>query len=110
MDISDLNDHDQHVAKQALMSIGMGLRLDVEYDGLHRLVEVHTVGISTAGNPCMRVYQVMGDSHSGYTEGWKMMSLGKVFKFPQLTDIKSLAPREGYNKGDLGMKHIFTEV
>lgn len=101
---------EQKIAKQAMKALATGLAMEVEYNGAPRLVEVHAVGVSTAGKPCMRVYQLQGASDSGEEQGWKLMSLGKVFEMPKLTDIHSLAPREGYRKGDLGMSQIFTEI
>lgn len=109
--LSDLDEHDKAVARQALTAVAAGSVLNVEYDGLTRLVEVHAVGLSTKGRPVMRVYQLdAGQSHSGNPSPWRLMSLDKVFRMPEIVDIKSLAPREGYRKGDLGMSHIFTEV
>ncbi len=108
--IKDLDDHDKEVACRAMKAMGLGLTLGLEYNGSPRVVEVHAVGLSTAGKPCMRVYQLQGASNSGEDQGWKLMSLGKVFEMPKLMDIHSLAPREGYRKGDLGMTQIFTEL
>lgn len=86
-----------------------GLALEFEYDGEPRLVEIHAIGVSTAGKPCLRGYQTTGGSRSGETEGWKMFSIGKI-ESPHLLDIKALTPREGYQKGDRGMKEIFFEL
>lgn len=110
MDVSNLDPHDKDVANLAVEALSLGKLLAVEYGDQNRLVEVHAVGISTAGKPCMRVWQVDGGSASGETEGWKLMSLAKVFKLPKLVDQQSLAPREGYKKGDLGMNFIFSEI
>lgn len=105
-----LSDKDKAVAKQALRAMATGLVLDVEYDGLSRLVEVHTVGLSKSGHPVMRVYQLeAGQSHSGNPSPWRLLSLDKVSS-ARLVDVKSYAPREGYRKGDAGMRHIFTEL
>lgn len=106
----DLDDHDATIARAAMKAMGVGCQLEVEYDGLQRIVEVHAVGLSQKNKPVMRVYQVIGDAHSGEQEGWKLLSLGKVHQMPQILDIKSSAPRPGYRKGDLGMLTIFTEV
>jgi hypothetical protein len=107
---NDLDPHDRAIARAAMKALATGLRLEVVYDGLPRIVEVHAIGLSQKGKPVMRVYQVLGDSHSGQEQGWKLMSLGKVHKMPQILDIKSAAPRPGYNPGDKGMLRIFTEV
>lgn len=107
--LKELSQHDRSVARAAMQALGNGLRLELEYNGYPRLVEVHAVGLSSKGTPCMRVYQVEGDSESLEKEGWKLMSLGKAFDL-KVVDIQSLAPRPGYQKGDLGMNAIFTEV
>lgn len=110
MDIDDLPGDVQDIARQALEAMEAGYCLRFNYDGQPRLVEVHAVGISTAGRPCMRVYQVEGGSVHNEPEGWKMMTLAKVFEFPEVVEIESLAPREGYQKGDLGMTYIIDEI
>lgn len=108
--INDLPKHEKKVARAAMKAIATNRVLDLQYDGDSRLVEVHAVGISTAGKPCMRVYQVQGGSQSLVKEGWKLLSLAKVFDTPKIVDIVSLAPRKGFSKGDAGMQTIFTEV
>ena len=84
-------------------------RLQLQYDGFNRVVEVHAVGISTAGNPCMRVYQVRGGSVSNEPIGWKMMTLDKSFTMHVIEEV-SQAPRTGYAKNDRGMSKIFAQL
>lgn len=60
-----------HSTPIAALQAGVCLRL--QYDGFQRIVEIHAVGISTANNPCMRVWQVRGGSVSGEPVGWKMV-------------------------------------
>lgn len=86
-----------------------GVCLRLQYDGYFRVVEVHAVGVSTAGNPCMRVFQVRGGSVSNEPVGWKMMVLDKAFTM-HLTEEVSQAPRPGYAKNDRGMETIFWQV
>ena len=93
----------------AIDALHGGVCLELQYDGYNRVVEVHAVGTSTAGNPCMRVYQVSGGSVSGEPVGWKMMTLDKSFTM-QLTDKPSQAPRDGYARNDRGMTEIFAQV
>lgn len=109
MTLDDLPSDIQDVAKQALEAMESGFCLRFDYDGLPRLVEVHAVGVSTAGRPCMRVYQVAGGSVHNEPEGWKMMTLAKIYDLTEI-EIESLAPREGYQKGDLGMTYIINEI
>ena len=90
-------------------AVNTGVRLRLQYDGFSRTVEVHAVGISTAGNPCMRVWQTEGGSVSGEPVGWKMMTLDKAFTV-HLTDERSAAPRPGYVPNDRGMTQIFAQL
>lgn len=83
--------------------------LKLGYDGFSRLVEVHAVGVSTAGNDCMRVYQVEGGSVSGERQGWKMMVFDKTFS-ASVSDVPSQAPREGYAPNDRGMTTIHGQL
>lgn len=93
----------------AMTALQACVRLDLRYDGFSRVVEVHAVGISTAGNPCMRVYQVRGGSVSGEPVGWKMMTFDKAFSM-HLTEEVSQAPRQGYARNDRGMSRIFCQL
>ena len=86
-----------------------GNRLRLQYDGFDRIVEVHAVGISTAGNACMRVWQVRGGSVSNEPVGWKMMVLDKAFT-AHLTNEISSGPRPGYVRDDRGMSQIFAQL
>lgn len=86
-----------------------GVRLELRYDGFTRVVEVHAVGVSTAGNPCMRVFQVRGGSISGEPVGWKLMTFDKAFSM-HLTQEISQAPRQGYARNDRGMSRIFWQI
>ncbi len=47
------------IASEAL---SRGVCLEVQYDGYVRLVGVHAVGSTSAGNAVMRVWQVAGGS------------------------------------------------
>lgn len=83
--------------------------LELRYDGFSRWVEVHAVGISTAGHDVMRCWQVRGGSVSGETVGWKLMRLDEAWQ-PFLTAEQSLAPRPGYKRGDRDMVRIIAQV
>lgn len=104
-----LNKHDLKIAQSAIKALTSGKCLKLEYNGEPpRLVEVHAVGISKAGNPCMRVFQLAGHTHSE-VPGWKMMRLDKIFTQPKILPSPSQAPRPGYQKGDRGMEEIMKE-
>ena len=80
-----------------------GKCLELRYDGLSRIVEVHAVGRSKDGNLLMRAWQVRGGSVSNEPAGWKLFRLDDV-RSVHLTDEKSNAPRLGFNRNDPAMK------
>jgi len=81
--------------------------IEFYYEGEQRIVEPHCYGETTAGNEGLRAYQIGGYSSSGKF-GWKMYDLGKAEDIV-VTDRPFDGPRPGYNKGDKGMSHIYTE-
>lgn len=103
----------QQIAAKAIQkaqrALKKGVLLKVKYDFFTRLVEVHTVGVTKAGNSCMRVFQVGGGSVQGEKQGWKMLLMDGVLD-AKLTKTPSLAPRPGYKMGDKGMTSITMEL
>lgn len=93
----------------ACAALAKGVCLEVQYNGYKRIVEVHCVGITTAGNPAMRVWQVQGGSVSNEPVGWKMLVFQEA-SGATLTDMPSNAPRSGYKRGDKGMQQIISEI
>ena len=79
-------------------ALRQGKCLELRYDGFFRVVEVHTVGVTTAGNEAMSVYQVRGGSDSNERRGWKTMRLDEALA-ATVIDEKSEAPRTGYKRG-----------
>jgi hypothetical protein len=94
------------IASEALQR---GKRLELLYDGFRRIVEVHTIGETTAGNEAMTVYQVRGGSTSDERVGWKRMRLDEATG-ASITDEESLAPRPGYQRDDRGYRTIYSQV
>lgn len=82
------------IAHEALR---LGKRLELRYHGFSRVVEVHAIGISTAGNAIMSVYQVRGGSLSGERVGWKNMLFDESFT-AHIIEEESAAPRPGYRR------------
>lgn len=99
----------QNFTRVALKSIEDGKCIDLMYHGERRLVEVHAIGLSHKGKPCVRVYQVVGGSVFSDKTGWKMLSLEDIEEFAE-GDEKSQAPRPGYMPNDKGMLDILTQV
>lgn len=104
MKIHDLEEYPQLIIQAADKAMKDGTVVNLAYKGERRLVEVHTIGISKAMNPVMRVFDVD-------KKGWRLLDINKVSDMYAVTQ-KSEAPRtlEGYVKGDKGMVDIFVEA
>jgi len=92
-------------ATTACEALHAGKCLELRYSGFSRVVEVHAVGVSTADNHVMRVWQTRGGSVSGERVGWKLMRLDEALS-AHVIDEPSEAPRTGYKRGDVAMKMI----
>ena len=92
----------------ALDALSKGLCLVLQYDGCHRVVEVHTVGITTAGRPAMSVYQIDGETNSTPIPDWRLMCFDECFGVA-LLDLPSAPPRPDYKKGAKQFKRIDAE-
>ena len=93
----------------ACQSLQQGKVLELQYDGYSRCVEVHAVGISTAGHNVMACWQTSGGSSSGERVGWKLMRLDEA-RGAVISGQASAAPREGYRRGDKRMQRIICEL
>jgi hypothetical protein len=89
----------------ACEALRTGHRLELQYNGSLRIVEVHAVGLTSDNRPIMSAYQIRGGSVSGDRVGWKTMDLDKAL-FARLTDEVSEAPRAGYKRN----AHFFQSV
>lgn len=83
--------------------------LEFIYDGGRRVVEPHCYGVSTAGNPSLRAFQVVGQSLSGNPIAMKMFNLSKASNFKILPEVFQ-NERDVYRKGDKGMSVIHIEL
>lgn len=97
------------LSNTACEALTKGVCLELKYNGFNRIVEVHCVGVTTKGNPGMRVWQVRGGSESNEPVGWKMLLLDEAVG-AVLTTEKSQAPRPGFKRGDKGMQSITCEI
>jgi hypothetical protein len=82
----------------AISAIEKGVCLSLTYEGLPRVVEVHTVGTTTAFKPAMSAYQVDGESGMPPASDWRIFLFDECFDVA-LTDTASTAPRADYKKG-----------
>jgi hypothetical protein len=78
------------------------------YAGKIRVVEVHAVGISTAGKPVMRGYQVAGLA-SRPLPSWSLFEIDKIEALTFGREV-SEAPREGYREDDSAMKTVLCQI
>jgi hypothetical protein len=83
--------------RKAIEAINQQVCLSCTYDGLFRVVEVHTVGTTTARRPAMSVWQVDGQSNSTPVTGWRLFCFDECFNVA-LTDIPSKPSRPEYKK------------
>jgi hypothetical protein len=95
--------------EQAREALTLGKCLELRYSGFSRLVEVHAVGYSKAGNAVMCAWQLSGGSVSGESTGWKLMKLDEAIG-AVVSNQLSQAPRPGYRRGDKRMTKIISEL
>lgn len=95
--------------EKAISALCQKLCLALTYDGLPRIVEVHTVGTTRADRPAMSVYQVGGQTHEGSVTDWRTMCFDECFDVA-LSDNPSAAPRPNYRRGAKTFKRIDFEV
>lgn len=108
MKLQDLQGRTADVANAAIAAMEAKAVLNVSYHQEDRYVEVHAVGVSAKGRPCMRVFQVIGEA--GDQGKWRLLSLDEVETFQILPGIQSQGPRPGFKPGDAGMGAIFAEI
>ncbi|WP_207388256.1 hypothetical protein [Lichenihabitans psoromatis] len=83
-------------AALACVALRQGRRVELQYGGYTRTVEVHAVGATAIGHPVVLVWQVSGGRVSGQAEGWKLLRLDELGPMV-VTQETSLAPRPGFN-------------
>lgn len=93
----------------AIKALDGAVCLSMTYDGLKRVVEVHTVGTTTAFRPAASVWQVDGQSNTPPIPDWRLFCFDECFDVA-LTDIPSKAPRPEYKKGAKQFRKIDREV
>lgn len=96
-------------ASTACDALRKGCCLEIRYDGFSRVVEVHAVGVTSAGHDVMRVWQIRGGSVSNEPVGWKLLRLDEAMGVAILNE-RSAAPRHGFKRGDRAMQRIICEV
>jgi hypothetical protein len=82
--------------------------VDFMYGDKYRVVEVHAVGLSTAGKLVMRGYQIAGAASRPLPQ-WTLFEIGKMDLLEERPQV-SQAPREGYVEGDKQMTPVIAEI
>jgi hypothetical protein len=93
---------------KAIEALKSGRRLSLVYDDCFRLVDVHTVGTTTAGRPAMSVFQVDGQTNTPPIPDWRLFCFDECFNVT-VTDVPSTAPHPDYKKGAKQFKFIDAE-
>lgn len=83
--------------------------LEFDYDGCHRKVEPHTLGVSTRDNEILSAFQIGGQSNTIDIPDWGLFSLNKIQRI-RIVDETFKGTRNGYTRGDSRMKRIFAEL
>ncbi len=94
---------------QISTSMDKKLRMQIDYNGQTRVIEVHTFGINTKGNSAIRAFQVRGGSNSNQPVGWKPILTDSITNF-SILDESAETPRPGYKKGDKFFIKIVKEI
>lgn len=81
--------------------------IEFNYDGLQRIVEPHTYGVSSAGNDVLSAYQIRGQSNSGLPD-WKLFTVDKISGLIILDE--TFTAEQGYTRGDSRMTSIYCEI
>lgn len=66
----------------------------------NRLIQPYAYGITRAGNPCLRAFQVAGDTHT-VEPGWKLFLLSRITSWrPRKQTFNMPPPMQGYDTPD----------
>ena len=83
--------------------------LELNYQGLYRVVEPHTFGVYNNGNELLVAYQIDGESTSRRPPFWSNFQIDEI-EDVSILENSFLGPREGYKKGDKRFKFIYSEL
>lgn len=86
----------QYMVSAVELAINTKHRLEIEYDGLARIVDPHTLGRTSDDTYAVRVWQLPQGEEEG---GWKLMKFDRI----QNLTVSSVAfdgAAKGYKRGD----------
>ena len=90
-------------------ALRQGLCLEFVYSGCRRLVEVHAIGVTTAGRLAISAFQVEGSTRSTPIPGWRHFCLEECANV-SISETRSEAPRPDYRRGDSQFRHIGAQI
>lgn len=93
----------------AIQALRDGQCIELIYDGCERVLEVHTVGTTTAGNSAVSAYQVGGRSNSGPVPDWRLFRFDHCQNV-RLSDQKSSGPRSDFRRSAKQFSVIVAEL
>ncbi len=79
------------------------------YDGLDRVVQPATLGVSTAGNLTLRACQIGGRSSRGAVPDWRLFTVAKIAQPALAGGVFTHFAMGGYTKGDSAFASIVAE-
>ena len=94
--------------QKALTALATGRRLTLTYLDCYRVVDVYTVGTSTADRPAMSVFQVDGQSNTPPIPDWRFFCFDECFDVA-VSDITASPAQPDFKKGAKQFKSIDAE-
>lgn len=82
--------------------------LSLTYKGIHRVVEPHTVGVSTTGKDVLSCYQTQG-FHIKPGHEWDLLTISKIENLSRTGD-SFVGTRPNYSRNDSRMVRIYAEL
>ena len=82
--------------------------VDLVYEGQHRVVEPHLIGLHEAGEPMLSGYQTGGFSQTGDLPGWRTFITSKIDSVEPRSE--TFTPRSDYNRMAGGMLEVFARA
>jgi len=96
------------MVKLICAAIGTKKIIEFEYEGHHRVVEPHRMGIGKSGNQLLRAYQCSGTSQSGKLHQFKLWDLSKISNLKSTDRVFAVRPE--YTDTDSAMEEIICEI
>ena len=79
-------------------AISLLKKIEFYYDGKHKIVEPHTIGINLKGNIMLSGFQVRGESSRDIPD-WGQYLLEKIENLSMIEETFTPRTQEGYKRG-----------